>query len=392
MRAAKVASTLTAAGHEVHLVARNRTRRPQIEVLSEATVHRLAPLPLGALDALLQFPAFFNPRWFWLILQTARRVRADVILVRDLPLAPLAIVIGRYLGIPVLLDMAENYPAMMSSIFASGVAKPIDFIVRNPRVVRMVERWVLKRVDQILVVVEESRDRLVALGVDEDRITLVSNTPPLARVTTASKEISSDGSLHLVYLGLLEAPRGLGIVLDALAICRENDLAVQLTVVGEGRERAQLEHKAASLGLLGTIVKFRGFLPNDEALMVVAKADVGLVPHHATESWNSTIPNKLFDYMAAGLPVLSSDARPCARVVGESMAGLVYEHDSADALFRAIRTIADPSRRERMSANGPVAIREKFSWEHDSVRLLEAINGVRPDLVRTASGEQLGHD
>jgi glycosyltransferase involved in cell wall biosynthesis len=277
--------------------------------------------------------------------------------------------------------MAENYPAMMSSIFSSGVAKPIDFLVRNPRVVRMVERWVLKRIDRILVVVEESRERLVALGVDPEKIALVSNTPPLARVTQTSRAVSANGALHLVYLGLLEAPRGLGLVLDALAICSEHGIAVRLTIVGAGRERAQLEQKAAELGLLGRGVTFLGFLPNEEALAVVAEADVGLVPHHATESWNSTIPNKLFDYMAAGLPVLSSNARPCARVVRESGAGLVYEHDNATELFEAIRVISDPHRRREMASNGPLAIREKFSWEHDTVRLLEAIDRSRPDRV-----------
>ena len=51
--------------------------------------------------------------------------------------------------------------------------------------------------------------------------------------------------------------------------------------------------------------------------------DVGLVPHHADEAWNTTIPNKLFDYMAAGLPVISSDARPCARILRSTGAGLI---------------------------------------------------------------------
>src|SRR5690349_18855709 len=90
VRAEKVATALTEAGHEVHLVARNRDRRRMNERLSEAEVHRLKPWTfLGSrLDSATSFPAFFNPRWIRAILASARNTRADLILVRDLPLAP----------------------------------------------------------------------------------------------------------------------------------------------------------------------------------------------------------------------------------------------------------------------------------------------------------------
>ncbi|HEY8506873.1 MAG TPA: hypothetical protein VIL32_00870, partial [Steroidobacteraceae bacterium] len=64
VRAEKISRALTDAGHEVHMVARNRDGRPLVESLPECTVHRLAPLPaLGRrLNAASMFPAFFNPR------------------------------------------------------------------------------------------------------------------------------------------------------------------------------------------------------------------------------------------------------------------------------------------------------------------------------------------
>lgn len=355
------------------MVARNRDRRPTRETRPEATMHRLAPLPLGRLDALLQFPAFFNPRWIRQIHRTARQVSAELLLVRDLPLAPTAIAVGKQLGLPVMLDMAENYPAMMSSIFATGVAGPIDWVVRNPLAVRALERWVLRHIDHVLVVVEESAERLVALGMARDRITLVSNTPPVSRIPPTPRVIRGDRPLHLVYLGLLEAPRGLGVVIAAVAMCRQAGLDVRLTIIGKGRERAHFEDQAAALGLTAPSIEFLGFLPNPEALAIVASADVGLVPHMATDSWNTTIPNKLFDYMAVGLPVISSNARPAARIVAETGTGLVYPHDQPGALADAIRQMAEPARRAGFSANGPRAIAETYCWERDVHRLLDAV-------------------
>ena len=101
VRVEKIARSLSEAGHTVHLVARNRDRRPTEEQLEECRVHRLAPLPpvLGAAaNAASMFPAFFNPRWVGLILRTARRARADLILCRDLPLAPTAHWVAQRLG------------------------------------------------------------------------------------------------------------------------------------------------------------------------------------------------------------------------------------------------------------------------------------------------------
>jgi glycosyltransferase involved in cell wall biosynthesis len=152
-----------------------------------------------------------------------------------------------------------------------------------------------------------------------------------------------------------------------------------LRLVGGGRDRALFEARAADLGLRQPVVEFLGTLPHAEALRVVGEADVGLVPHHAGGSWNTTIPNKLFDYMAAGLPVVSSDAAPAARVVRETGAGLVYASRDAVGLAECLRTLFDAPTRARMSAAGRRAVREKYNWERDSdvlVRTLQSL--IRP--------------
>jgi glycosyltransferase involved in cell wall biosynthesis len=270
--------------------------------------------------------------------------------------------------------MAENYPAMMQSLYDNRVHRPWDALVRNPKAVRAIERWVLRHIDHVLVVVEESRDRLAGLGYPVDRISIVGNTPPLERVETTVAHVHAGRELHLNYLGLLEAPRGLGVVLDGLARCRARGLPVRLTVIGSGRERARFEKQSRDLGLDDTAVRFTGYLPNDEAVRLVGDADVGLVPHQATESWNTTIPNKLFDYMAAGLAVLTSDARPAARIVRETATGEVYAGTDPDAFVAAIERLLDPSIRATYGRQGRRAVKERYNWEADSARLLAALD------------------
>src|SRR5438876_7289562 len=71
------------------------------------------------------FPAFFNLRWVRLICDTSRRTSADLILCRDMPLAPTAVYVARRLGLPVVLDVAESYRAMIGELGPTGTgARP----------------------------------------------------------------------------------------------------------------------------------------------------------------------------------------------------------------------------------------------------------------------------
>lgn len=387
VRVEKVSRVLADAGHQVHIVARNRDRRPVRERLPEGTVHRLAPLAVGrTLNAVSMFPAFFNPRWFHLIATTARDAGAHVILCRDLPLAPTAIWAGRHAGIPVVLDLAENYAAMIQELWDTGRHRPLDWLIRNPRAVSFVERWAVPRVAHTFVVVDESRDRLVASGIRPDRITVVSNTPPRARVreSAPSPSPAGAGTLRLIYLGQMEVARGIGVLLSGVAEARRRQAAVHLTLVGAGRDLGLFRDQAARLGLGPDAVTFAGHVPHAEALRLVEAADVGVVPHHVDESWNTTIPNKLFDYMAAGLPVLTSDAKPCARIVFDTGAGEVFRDRDPVSLADAIARMTDTVRRSALGAAGRRAIADRYNWEQDSRRLLKALRAV----VDTAAAQR----
>lgn len=382
VRAEKVSRALTDAGHRVHMVARNRDGRVRREELPECTVHRLAPWrALGRrLDAASQFPAFFNPRWLRLAFRVARDERCEAIVVRDLPLAPAAIVVGDLLGIPVVLDMAENYPAMIRDLWTTRSTRFGDVLVRNPRAVEAVERWTLERVAHVLVVVEESRDRLVSdLGVPADRITVVGNTPSLSRLDEmpARERTGGGGSLEVVYLGLLEHARGVGTAIEAVALARQAGIPVRLTLIGDGRARDDFRTLRDGLGLSEAEVPMLGFIKYEEALRVVARADAGIIPHLANESWNSTVPNKLFDYMAAGLCVLTSDARPARRIVEQEGAGLAFTSGSASSLCKVLERLYRQQDASSMGAAGREAIRQRHHWELDAARLSAAILDVR---------------
>lgn len=376
VRTEKVCLALTAAGHRVTIVARNRKWQPEREQLAEGRVHRMPAWKLAgpALDGALGFPAFFSPRWSRLIWNAVRESGADLIIVRDLPLCPTAIKAARKFGIPVALDMAENYPALMRDRKLGSRNATIDFFARNPRLTERVERYCVDRVDWTFTVVEESSVRLVAEGANPQKMSVVSNTPPRARAANSAQKSVAPGSCTVAYLGLLEVARGIGELIDALGILRaEHGGAFRAIVIGGGRDADLFTARARAAGLLDTTIAFLGLLPHDDALAALSAADIGVIPHHATELWNSTIPNKLFDYMAAGLPVISSDTIPCARIIRETQCGVIFHSGDARSMADAIARASAPSELSRMSAAGRSAVRERYNWEHDTATLLRSI-------------------
>jgi glycosyltransferase involved in cell wall biosynthesis len=378
VRTEKVTLALARAGHTVSIVARNRAWKTTREQLEEGTVYRMTPWKsVGQkVDGMLSFPAFFSPRWINLIDRTCREVKADLIIVRDLPLCPTAISCGKKLGIPVMLDMAENYPAMMRVLWETGRETLFDYFARNPTLTRLVERHCVRAVDHIVVVVEESADRVAALGVPSAKITVVSNTPPIARLDDSPHVASAARStLDVVYMGNLEVVRGLLEAVEAIAHLKQRGTRAKLRIIGRGRDEALIRQRCAALELGEEDVEFLGYIAShSEALRIVADSDVGLIPHRKNDSWNTTIPNKLFDYMAAGLPVVSSDAAPCARIVRETGCGKVFRSADAVGMAAAIEEAGQAEAAVSLGAAGRTAVRARYNWEHDTAILLDAIN------------------
>jgi glycosyltransferase involved in cell wall biosynthesis len=368
--------------HDVHLVSRNSRRRHRYERYDGIHVHRLPALPWlpRRANGIIGFPAFFNPLWIRAIWQTARTSAAGLLMVRDLPLALTALLVARARKVPLILDMAENYPAMMQDLWDSGRFRVGNLAVRNPRVVRLVERISVRQADHILVVVDESKERLVRMGVPASKITVVMNTPAVHRVDGHAAEGEPPigrprDELVLVYLGILEVPRGLGTVIEALGEVRHLRPRVRLVVIGSGRDEGYFRDEARRLGVSDR-VEFRGWVEHEQALACVAQCDVGLVPHHATESWQTTMPNKLFDYMAMGKPVIVSSARPTERIVTSERCGVVFEDRDASALAEAIASVADRGVREDYGRRGREAVRRTYNWEADERRLRGAVRRV----------------
>lgn len=381
VRVEKVNAALAEAGMAVHLVARNMRHSPPREHVDGAEVHRLKwlrtwPRVSRAVNAASSLPAFLNPRWILHIYRVGRTTLPDVILVRDLPLAPAALWVGRRLGIPVVLDMAENYPGFLRTLRNTGALRGFDALVRNPRLAASVERYVIRRAQAIVCVIEESAQRLTALGVPVGRLTVVRNTPRIDDGPTRQVRTSANEVLTLVYLGLIERHRGVQDLVRAVHESLRRGRQLKLIVIGDGKSFGELRTLAADLGVLDNGVELLGRIENRRALAIVSQADIGAIPHMPCDAWDATIPNKLFDYMSLGLPVLTSNVGPVQRIVTQEACGVAYEWGNVDDLCAKIDTLRSATQRQEMAEAGRRAVQSKYNWSNDGAVLSRTLLAV----------------
>jgi len=379
IRVSKICQTLISNGVEMHLVCRNKFRRPNEEIYGGIYLHRIPSIPVyyGKLNDILGFPLFFSPLWLNRIYTMAKLHSVNFIIVRDLPMALAAVAVGKARKIPVILDMAECYPELIRLIWRFEPIKIANYIVRNPFIADIVEQIVINTIDHIWVMIEESRVRLLRKGVHESKISIVSNTPVYKRFVNATPSFPGtmrkhEGDLVLLYVGFVNFSRGLDTVIESLSILVQKKKNVVLIIIGTGTAEQNLKDKAKALHVENN-VEFEGWIDNDTIPEYILSSDICLVPHHKCSHWGHTIPNKLFDYMAAGKPVLVSDVAPMERIVTENDCGLVFRSGSAESLAKNLVGLTDRELRDKLGQNGKRAVYSEYNWDKDSLSMLDSL-------------------
>lgn len=385
----KQARTLAAAGYRVTLLAPHG----RDEVVDGARVWGV-PVPVSRAGRPL----------VWLrLLGRALRLRADVYHFHDPELLPLGLLLARLTGRPVIYDAHEYYRDEIAT--RPWVPRPLRRLAAET--VHAVETAVSRRLAATVAVNEHMAAGFRARGA---RSVAIHNYPPLAyfappadaspksdsvnggspvprsapaRTGSATFRVPrSDGGRgerSVIYTGLLTRDRGLVTVWEAgrrlrvLAPGTEIDIVGRVdwsgVPVGVPRDPARWEAEAAA--------RFRGVVPATEIPAVLADAAVGWIPFRRTPNNVRTIPLKLFEYMAAGLPVVASDFGFMAEIIREAGCGLLVRADDPEGHARALaRLLAHPDDARAMGEHGRRAVIDHYSWEAESARLLELYAGL----------------
>ena len=254
-------------------------------------------------------------------------------------------------------------------------------VLKNPTLIRLgywVERFLYRRADRMMVnspgYVEHVKKggarsvELIPNGADPEMFN------PFDTGIKFRQSHKLKNKFVVVYAGAHGMSNDLGVVLDAAKLL-ETDREIQIVLLGDGKEKANLQARAAEMGLKNVL--FLPPVPKNEMGVVLAGADACIAILKPIEAYKTTYPNKVFDYMAAGRPVVLAIEGVIREVVEDADCGVFPKPGDARDLANTIAFLAsDRDHAVKLGINGRRYLEEHFSREVIAEKLLAALEGL----------------
>ena len=298
--------------------------------------------------------------------RAVRRARPRVAHFHDPELLPWAMLL-RLQGCKVIYDMHEDLPRQLrhKAYLAKPVARILAFLAE------LLETAAAKLLSQLIVVVPAMQTRF-----SQNDTILLANFPALSEFPTIT-EIGRVRTLGcFVYVGGITGVRGIEEMVGAIGL------------VADGRARLHLLGKFSDPRLEAKMrardgwhrVNFLGWSSRETVVAELSRASAGLVLLHPTPQYVISYPVKLFEYMAAGLPVIASDFPLWREIVEGAECGLLVDPLDTQAIADAMQWILDhPEEAAAMGRRGRAAVEDKYNWEAESDKLVALYHRLMAD-------------
>lgn len=355
-------------GHEIHLACFTKKNKQRKEVTDNCIIHRktIPEFIHKTSVGILRFPFYFN---FWrkFLVELFAKENYDAIHVHDLPLAKVGYEFAKKHNAKLTLDLHENWPALLR--VATHTQSFLGKLLSKNSQWEEYEKKYCKLADNVIVVVDEAKQRLIGLGIDPDKIVVVSNTLNLNDFDIP-KSSPDPEFITLLYAGGINKHRGLQYVIKGVKGFNIANKKLRVWILGTGSYVNELKELALREGVEDKVF-FEGWKNYKEMQTYFGKSDYCLIPHVKNDHTDSTIPHKIFQYMYAGKPMLVSDCDPIKRIVEETKSGLVYRYDSPEEFATKLKELVESENYasdQFVTANKKYVV-EIYNWVNDSKKL-----------------------
>lgn len=310
-----------------------------------------------------------------------KRADAAIVYSPPLPLALAAWALKGFRGTPFVLNVQDLFP---QSAIDLGLLRNSWLV----RFLRALERFLYSRAAHITVHSPGNRQFIIDRGEPKARVTVFPNWVdtgflcPGKRANSFRTDHRLDSSFLVTFGGVLGRSQDLDVVLES-ARRLQSKPDIRFLVIGDGVEKARLEHRTAEMALRN--VRFLPMQPRQRYSALMHASDVCLVTLRA-EVRTPVLPSKILSAMAAGRPVVAAldPQGDAARLIRDAGCGLSVPPGDAEALAGAIAQLyVDAGLRQRMGGNGRAYAVEHLSLTASVGRYEALLDGiVRPGLPR----------
>jgi glycosyltransferase involved in cell wall biosynthesis len=313
----------------------------------------------------------YNVAFLWAALRAGLRTRPQMIYQRHTAFNCAGALLSRLLRVPLVLEF--NSSELWKGRFWGG----LDLT----RPAALVERINLRAADRVVVVSRVLHDQLVAEGVACEKILVNPNAVDPARfhpdvdAAWVRRRHGLERALVVGFSGTFGLWHGIPTLAAALSRVVEARPQVRWLLVGDGPLRRLVDDAIRQHALYGS-VSLPGLVAHADMPAYLAACDVLVSPHgrqvDGGEFFGS--PTKLYEYMAAGRPIVASAVGQIAEVLKDDQTALLVEPDDAAALSNAIvRLVDDACLRTRLGQAARQAAMERHTWRMNAERLLESL-------------------
>lgn len=291
----------------------------------------------------------------WKLIAKAVRLNADIIHIHD-PELLLAANWFQFRGARVIFDSHEDVPAqlLVKPYLGLRARKILSFLSRA------LEKILVCRLTGVISATPHINDKFIALGV---KSVVISNFPLLSEFPSTTDWSKREKSI--VYIGGIEEIRGIREMLGAISYSIE---AEYLHLCGDFSDQS-LRQKISDHPGWVKVIDY-GFSDRTTVVNILDKVMVGLVTLHPTENYKFSLPVKMFEYMAAGIPVIASDFRLWREIIEECRCGLLVNPRDEREIASAIDyLLSNPAVARRLGEAGRQAVLKTYNWDSENRKL-----------------------
>lgn len=211
------------------------------------------------------------------------------------------------------------------------------------------------------------KDLIVKKKIPTEKIIIIPNgaNTVLFKGEQISKESMmelDEDKQYIIFVGNLAPWQGLTCLIDSMQEIIKVNISARLLVVGDGILKNELMGRVKELDL-ESVVDFIGSVPYEDVPKYINASDICVAPFIKSRD-NLMSPLKLFEYMACGKAIVTSNIRGARELIEEHDCGLLFTPDDSHELSKAILTIlANKGIREKMGENGRLAVAANYTWE-----------------------------